>query len=92
MFIQGDLQAVFDALYMVGVIDPVLKMDWTELTAEMQLQNEKVEDAIFQINGCEGNRYLLTEKFNKMDRQILQFLAMEVAREFAEFADRKELH
>ena len=28
MFLQGNLQIVFDALYHLGVIDPVLKLDW----------------------------------------------------------------
>ncbi len=30
MYLQGNLQAVFDALYHLGVIDPVLKMDWNK--------------------------------------------------------------
>jgi len=92
MFIQGDLQAVFDALYITGVIDPVLKMDWSDLTTEMSSQSGKVDEAIRAVNDCGGNRFLLTEKFNGMDFRLLQFLAMEVAREFAEFADRKDLH
>ena len=29
MLLQGDLQKVFDALYHLGVIDPVLEMDWS---------------------------------------------------------------
>lgn len=30
MYLQGNLQAVFDALYHMGVIDPVLEMDWNK--------------------------------------------------------------
>ena len=35
MFIQGNLQVVFDALYSVGAIDPVLGMDWEIINSEM---------------------------------------------------------
>ena len=94
MFIQGNLQALFDALYEIGAIDPVLKMDWSQITDEMSHnQNKKVVNNAFRvINACEGDRELMIQKLKFMDEKSLSFLAMEVAREFAEFQDRKELH
>ena len=92
MFIQGDLQAVFDALYSVGVIDPVLQMDWNYLNSEIPNHVRDIDQAIRTVNDCAGNRNLLTEKLHGMEFKTLQFLALEVAREFAEFADRKDLH
>ena len=92
MFIQGDLQALFDALYEIGAIDPVLKMDWGQVTDEMSGQKSVLNDAFRVINSCEGDRELLIQKLKFMDGKSLSFLAMEVAREFAEFQDRKELH
>ncbi len=94
MFIQGNLQALFDALYEIGAIDPVLKMDWSQITDEMShKQNKKVVNNAFRvINACEGDRELMIQKLKFMDEKSLSFLAMEVAREFAEFQDRKELH
>lgn len=92
MLIQGDLQALFDALYEVGAIDPVLKMDWSKITEEMALNYNIVTDAFRSINACEGDRELLVQKLKFLDGKSLSYLAMEVAREFAEFQDRKELH
>lgn len=92
MFIQGDLQAVFDALYEVGAIDPVLKADWSIVTAEMANNPHFLTEVFRTVNSCAGDRELLTQKMKFMDQKSIYYIAMEVAREFAEFQDRKELH
>jgi hypothetical protein len=92
MFIQGDLQALFDALYEVGAIDPVLKMDWSQVTDEMSRNQNVLKDLFKLVNACRGDRELLIQKLKFMDEKSIHYLAMEVAREFAEFQDRKELH
>ena len=95
MFIQGELQAVFDALYSVGAIDPVLKMDWAEITASAQKDQTRFNDAIEAINKCSGDREALTElmkTMNLIQPNVIHYIAVEVAREFAEFTSRSELH
>ncbi len=92
MFIQGDLQAVFDALYTIGAIDPVLHSDWEKISSEMFNQPQVVNMACDSINACSGNRQKLIETLLTMDKKALEFVALEVAREFSEFQDRKELH
>ncbi len=92
MFIQGDLQAVFDALFSIGVIDPVLKMDWSKITKEATQRQNQVESAISDINSCEGDRKALVQKLNMLDSRVVNFIAVEVAREFAEFTSRSQLH
>ena len=92
MFLQGDLQIVFDALYTVGAIDPVLKLDWNEITKEMMSQPAIMSEAFQAINGCRGNKDLLIQKLHLMDPRSVNYIAMEVAREFCEFQDRTELH
>ncbi len=92
MFLQGDLQVVFDALYTVGAIDPVLKLDWSEITKEMMAQPLLLSEAFQAINACRGDRDLLVKKLHLMDARSINYIAMEVAREFCEFQDRKELH
>ena len=92
MFLQGDLQIVFDALYSVGAIDPVLKLDWIVVTKEMMAQPGILSDAFQAINACRGNKDLLVQKLHMMDEKSVNYIAMEVAREFCEFQDRKELH
>ncbi len=91
-FLQGDLQALFDALYSVGAIDPVLKMDWSQVTAEMMKDYGVMQNAVNVINACKSNPSLLVEKMHTLDSKSLNYIAVEVAREFAEFQDRKELH
>lgn len=92
MFIQGDLQAVFDALFSVGAIDPVLNSDWHEIAREMETHPELYSQALRTVNACAGDKDQLVEKLMLLDRQAVNFIAVEVAREFAEFTDRKELH
>lgn len=92
MFIQGNLQAVFDALYTVGAIDPVLSADWKQISSEMQRNPEMYSKAVSAVNACGGNAQLLIEKLSSLDQQAVSFIAVEVAREFAEFTDRKDLH
>lgn len=92
MFLQGDLQAVFDALYSVGAIDPVLKLDWEEVTQEMMRNPQLLSTTFEEINACRGNKDLLIQKLHMMDTKSVHYVALEVAREFCEFQDRKELH
>lgn len=92
MFLQGDLQAVFDALYTVGAIDPVLKLDWNEVTREMMANPQILSDAFQTINGCRGDKNLLIQKLHMMDPRSVSYIAMEVAREFCEFQDRENIH
>jgi hypothetical protein len=92
MFLQGDLQIMFDALFTIGAIDPVLKLDWAEVTKEMMANPQILSDAFQAINGCRGNRELLIQKLHRMDERSVNYIAMEVAREFCEFQDRKNLH
>ena len=92
MFLQGHLQTVFDALYEVGAIDPVLKMDWNLIVQEMDKNPHRVKSVFAEINSCSVNKTQLISKFKKMDSDSINYIAMEVAREFCEFQDRKNLH
>lgn len=91
-FLQGDLQALFDALYSVGAIDPVLKMDWSKITREMAQNQTQMTEAMSSVNACGKDQNLLVSQLHRLDSKCLNFIAMEVAREFAEFQDRQELH
>lgn len=92
LHIQGSLQTVFDALYELGVIDPVLKMDWGRRLAEIGSGSPELNRAVTIVNRCgvDGNR--LKVELGRLDRSALEVLAMEVAREYAEFHARQELH
>lgn len=92
MFLQGDLQAVFDALYSIGAIDPVLKLDWEQVTHEMAQNPHLVRLAMEEVNSCRGDKNLLMQRLHMMDTRAVNYIAMEVAREFVEFQDRNCLH
>lgn len=92
MFLQGNLQAVFDALYKIGAIDPVLKLDWDTVNRQMLANPQIVHAACSEINACKGNTELMVEKLHRMEEKSIHFVALEVAREFCEAHDRKELH
>jgi len=92
MFLQGDLQAMFDALYVVGAIDPVLKMDWNEIVDEMAARSHVVNQAFQDLNQCRGDRSRMIQKLSLMETKIVNYIALEVAREFCEFQDRQALH
>jgi UDP-2,3-diacylglucosamine pyrophosphatase LpxH len=92
MFLQGNLQLVFDALYTVGAIDPVLNSDWNQITSAMESDMETVYQTFRRINSCSGNYEKILSEMQNMDTKSLQYLAMEVAREFCEYQDRSTLH
>ena len=92
MYLQGNLQLVFDALFSIGAIDPVLKMDWAQVTQEIESEPQRLHSVCESINNCGGNFSRMIEILKTTDSKSINFLALEVAREFCEFQDRETLH
>ncbi len=92
MFIQGNLQKVFDALFAMGVINPVLSMDWAPADKAKKQSSRKMAEVIHTVNETQGEVPELIQNLRKFDQESLQFLAMEVARELVDFEDRKVVH
>lgn len=92
MFLQGDLQSLFDALYHIGAIDPVLKADWETINKEMMRNPHELSSVFAEINSCRGDTQVLVSKLKSMDQKMVHYIALEVAREFVEFKDRSSLH
>lgn len=92
MYLQGNLQAVFDALYNLGVIDPVLEMDWAQALEEMGEHGPFIDEALRIANQYQGDPGKLAQELARLDEKTLGYLAMEVAREFADFHARNHLH
>ncbi len=92
LHLQGNLQNVFDALYELGVIEPVLKMDWKPTLEEIEQGSQELDRAIRVVNTCSDDRIQLKTELEKLDRHSLEVLAMEVAREYAGYHTREELH
>ena len=92
MLLQGNLQTVFDALYNLGIIDPVLDLDWTKEMEAMNDHYDELKKAVDVVNIFQGSPSELLIKLERFDDKILNYLAMEVAREFADFHTREQLH
>lgn len=92
MLLQGNLQVVFDALYNLGVIDPVLKMDWSKAMDEMTTNSKDLRKVVAIANHYQEDVSILKTKLEQFDMRTLSFLAMEVARELASFHTRDHLH
>lgn len=92
MFLQGDLQRVFDALYHMGVIDPVLKMDWSEDFGKLDSQPWMLDPVIAAVNKCDGDYQAVIEELQDFDQNILNYLAMLVAKELMYFHTNTIVH
>ncbi|MCB0357728.1 MAG: hypothetical protein KDD40_12000, partial [Bdellovibrionales bacterium] len=76
----------------MGIIDPVLELDWTK---ELEDINNHMEDFIQIIGVVNSKQHNLDEMIlalENFDKKTLNFLAMEVAKEFADFHSRESLH
>ena len=92
MFLQGDLQRVFDALYHMGVIDPVLKMDWSQEFEKLDTHPWMLEPVIDTVNKCSGDSRELVQALEDFDTNILNYLAMLVAKELMYFHTNTVVH
>lgn len=92
MYLQGNLQQVFDALYELGVIDPVLELDWDQALHQLPQHYDHFIEALNAANQYQEDMTTLLSELKKLNESGLNYLAMEVAREFADFHAREVLH
>ena len=92
MYLQGNLQAVFDALYHMGVIDPVLEMDWGKAMDQLSEHADEFFEVMNVANEYQEDPDALMVQLKKFDQTTLSYLAMEVAREYADYHSRQTLH
>ncbi len=92
MLLQGDLQRIFDALYHLGVIDPVLEMDWTKEFEKIEknpLQLAKIVGVVNAVGETQEDLLVALQTFEKTD---LSHLAMMVAKELVSYHSEKVIH
>jgi hypothetical protein len=92
MLLQGDLQKVFDALYHLGVIDPVLEMDWSIEFASIENNPKQLTEIVGIVNSSSGNYEDLMNKLKTYHSKDLSHLAMVVAKELVDFHSNKVIH
>ena len=92
MLLQGDLQKVFDALYHMGVIDPVLEMDWGTEFEKLSSDSTHLERIVQAVNSSGGDYRELMDVLGKFEHHHLGHLAMVVAKELVGFHTNQVLH
>lgn len=92
MKLNGNLQTYYDALDELGVIDPLLKTDWSQLNSLRDLRFSDFEKLIDRINQLDSSKDKIKKELICYDSQMIQFFAMEVAKEYAEFHKEKKMH
>lgn len=92
MFLQGQLQKFFDALYSMGLIDPVLELDWQKEMEALPEHAEVLQEVITVANLHQDDPQRLVNELHRFPKKALHFFAMEVAREYAEYHSRESLH
>jgi hypothetical protein len=76
----------------MGVINPALKTDWALADKAIKQQPRRLFEVIQKVNQSGNDVEKLMENLRRFDQETLLFLAMEVAREYVDFEDRKTLH
>lgn len=92
MYLQGNLQIVFDALYEMGIIEPVLQMDWKNALDDMNQDPKMLFEVVKVANEYQLSQEELIHKLENFDEKSLGYLAMEVAREYADYHSRNSIH
>lgn len=92
MKLSGNLQTYYDALDELGIIDPLLKTDWTQLDTMRVLRFTDFEKLIDRMNHLNPVKDQIKKELISYDAQMIQFFAMEVAKEYAEYHKDKQTH
>ena len=92
MFLQGDLQRIFDALYHLGLIDSVLELDWVEEFDIIKSNPYPLAKILGVVNSSPGNYKDLMGKLQVFKQKDLGHLAMVVAQELACSQTNKVTH
>lgn len=92
MLLQGDLQKVFDALYHLGVIDPVLELDWSQEFDTIKSNPYPLVKILGVVNSSPGNYRDLMEQLRDFEQKDLGHLAIIVARELTFLQTDKVVH
>ncbi len=92
MLLQGDLQKIFDALYNLGVIDPVLEMDWSEEFHKIEKNPLPLAQIVSVVNATGNKSEDLLTALKKFEKTELSQLAMMVAKELVSYHSEKVIH
>jgi hypothetical protein len=76
----------------MGVIDPVLEKDWAKELDQIEQFGDRFLEVISIANRHQDDVSELMTQLKQFDDKTLTYLAMEVAREYADYHSREALH
>ena len=76
----------------MGVVDPVLDMDWTDEFARIEKDPIHLVEVVQVVNDNSGDHYDLMDDLREFGMKDLSHLAMLVAKELAGFQTIETLH
>ncbi len=88
-FLSGDLDRVFTALYELGMIEPMLEKNWTDLYKKAGESWTDVSTAIQKLNRIHSLKEI-RQYLESLSQPVIEALVIEVAREMAAFHERQE--
>ena len=90
MYLQGNLQDWFEALYQVGVIQRLLDLDWRNLQSYREENKEKCGALMRRLNPLTlGQKLEVLAQLSSLEQNLI---ALEVAYEFVQYENKPQLH
>lgn len=84
MYLQGNLDLLFNALDSMNCIDDVLQMDWKLFLTKARPHKEDCDQAVSIINNCDSDPEKLKVALSTFSSVVLKYLAIEVGLEMLE--------
>ncbi len=92
MYIQGDLQKIFDVLHKLGLVEPTIKLDWNEYPETSEFYKYHLSKAVKVIQLCNDNTNIMANSLSELDHETLTVLTIEVAKEFSDYHCDRVIH
>ncbi|MBE8221173.1 MAG: hypothetical protein HAW60_00410 [Bdellovibrionales bacterium] len=92
MYLQGNLELLFNALDSMRCIDEVLQMDWKLFLHKAKPHKPECDKAVNIINSCDSDPIKLKKALSTFPSLVLKYLAIEVGLEMLECERYKNNH
>lgn len=84
MYLQGNLELLFNVLDSMSCIDEVLTMDWKLFLKQAKPHRKECDRAVNIINNCASDPKKLKKVLSALSPLVLKYLAIEVGLEMLE--------
>lgn len=81
MYLQGNLDPLFNVLDSMNYIDDVLKLDWQSFLHKARPHRDECDQAVEVVNQCGSDLIKLEQALGKFSSLVLKYLAIEVGLE-----------